>query len=110
MVKHTVKKIGVLSVFKTFLTVGLIVGALLGLFLSVMFSSSPAGVLGFEAPSTEPPTGLFSPASGLLSGIIGGLFYGLAVAILGSLGAALYNVAAGVVGGIELELEQPSER
>ena len=40
-----------------------------------------------------------------VAGLIVGVIYGLFFIIFGAIGALVYNVAAGFVGGVELELE-----
>jgi hypothetical protein len=58
--------------------------------------------------------GALSSETGLMGGVAGAIFLLVAPVIYGAisfvfvaLGCAIYNIVAGYVGGIELELEQP---
>jgi hypothetical protein len=93
-----IKRLGVASVSKTLLIVygviGLIVGALVSLIslLSAPLASGSAGagarlLLGIGAIIAMP------------------IFYGIVGAIVGAIVAWVYNLAAGFVGGIEVQLE-----
>lgn len=98
--RQTVHHIGVLSLGKiagiVYAVMGLIGGAiftLISLFGSVLGS--------FAADSPEP---LFGILFGVGSIIVLPIFYGAMGFLVGLVAAAVYNVAARFVGGLELEL------
>jgi hypothetical protein len=91
--KFVVKRVGVLSLAKTFGVIYAVIGLILGAFMT-LFSLVGAGMV---------QSGL-----GVLFGvgaiILLPIFYGLAGFVVGALVAFVYNFVAGFVGGIELEL------
>lgn len=102
LTKVEVKRVGVVSVFKIYLILGVILGIILGLLLIPILPMAPT------TPAVRPggyPTGLL-PLGGLVGGILLGILYGIVASIAGVIGAILYNLAAKVVGGIELDLEE----
>ncbi len=100
MTKVEVRRVGVVSVFKIYLILGLILGIILGLLLVPLLSMAPTSP-GAAQPSL--PTGLL-PLGGLVGGILIGVLYGILLGIGGAIGALLYNLAAKIVGGLELDL------
>jgi hypothetical protein len=98
MAATTIRRLGVMSVGKIYgaLTagMGLLIGALFALASMVGMGLSDSA-----APSFM--TGLF----GVGAIIILPLFYGVMGFIMGIIGAALYNLLAGVVGGVTIETE-----
>ena len=92
------KRIGPLSVAKMAATIYAIFGLAVGAVFS-MFS-----MVGLAAGPSETPA-----AIGMLFGVGAviwlPLFYGAAGFVVALIGAALYNVFANLVGGIELQLE-----
>jgi hypothetical protein len=79
---------------------GLIFGVIYGLIFMVVGGAIMAGG-GREAGGA----GVGSFAIGLIMMVAIPVFYGILGFIGGALGGVIYNVAAGFVGGIELELE-----
>jgi hypothetical protein len=93
---HIVKSVGVLSVAKV---MGLIY-ACMGLIVAPLFLLM--GVLVAAAGQrNNPVAGIFSVGIALLLPV----FYGVMGFIAGLIGALLYNLFAGWVGGFELEIE-----
>ena len=94
------KRVGVLSVGKILGAIYAVLGLLIGGIVSII------SVLGAS----------FGGGNQALPGVLGGvaaivlipLFYGVIGFLAGVIGAALYNVAAGLIGGIELEFENPT--
>ena len=98
----TVKRISPGSAFKVGLVVyaflGLVLGAFMGLF-SMMIGS--LGNMGSDAGFGAK---LFGFGFGLASIIIFPIFYGILGGIGGALTALIYNLAAGWVGGLEVDI------
>lgn len=95
-----VKRVGPLSMgkisFVVYAVIGLIIGAIVALL--ALFGAA----LG-DAGSSGPFLGM---ALGVGAIIILPIFYGLLGFLAGLIGAAIYNVAAGMVGGVEVDLQQ----
>jgi len=92
-----VKRIGVLSLGKMLGVLYGAIGLLIGVFVAVF--SIIAAVIGAQRQG-----GALSPLFGVVAIVWAPLFYGVAGFVGGILSAALYNVAAGVVGGVEIEV------
>lgn len=105
MNKLRINKLGVLSVAKIYAVMMLVISLLIsipyGLFI-IIFSLSGAGSIGGQG-------GLALGGGGIIFGLlvmIGiPIMYSLMGFIFGALGALIYNVFAGFVGGIEIEVE-----
>ncbi len=104
MNKLRINKLGVLSVAKMYalimLAVSLIISIPYGLFImffgaAMMSAGGRGGVLG----------GGGGIIAGLLLMIGLPIFYGAIGFVFGAIGALIYNVFAGVIGGIEIEVE-----
>ncbi|MEZ5319597.1 MAG: hypothetical protein R2752_19510 [Vicinamibacterales bacterium] len=78
---------------------GLIIGGLFSLI--AMFGGFAAGMSGDEGAAAAPFVGMFFGVGAI---IILPIFYGVCGAIVVAIGAALYNVVAGMVGGIEIDV------
>src|SRR5829696_2089593 len=104
MAKVQIRRMGVLSCAKiysiTLAAMGLIIGVIYGLIFMVVGGAMMAGG-GRDAGMA----GGSSLVIGLVMMIAIPVFYGVIGFIGGIIGALVYNVAAGVVGGLELELE-----
>ena len=95
------KRIGVLSAAKIVGTVYGVFGILTGLFF-MAFSLLGAGI----AAANEEVSPLFGMIFGVGGLIIFPLMYACMGFVFGALSAALYNLFSGMVGGIEVELQQ----
>jgi len=97
----TIKRIGPGSAFKVGLVVyaflGLVIGVFVALFSMLAGSLVPSGN-GIVAPAA------FGMGFGLASIIIFPILYGIIGAVVASIVALLYNLAAGVVGGVEVDI------
>lgn len=91
-----VKRIGPASAFK----VGLISYAILGLIVGV-FCSLIAIIGAWFAPHAHLP---FARAVGLFAVLLCPLVYGILGGVIAVISALLYNLVAGWVGGVEVEL------
>ena len=104
MAKMQIKRMGVFSCAKiysiTMAAFGLIFGVIYGLFFMVVGGAMLAG--GGRDSGAAGASGL---VIGLVMMIAIPVFYGILGFVMGAVGALVYNVAAGFVGGIELELE-----
>jgi hypothetical protein len=104
MAKVQIKRVGVFSCAKmysiTLAALGLIIGVIYGLIFMVLGGAMMAGG-GRDAT----PAGASSFVIGIVMMIAIPIFYGVIGFIGGIIGGLVYNVAAGVVGGLELELE-----
>ena len=100
MAKMQIKRVGVFSYAKISAVVmagiALVIGIPLGLIMMV---------IGAAALTQDGAAGGVGIGMGLAYMVILPIIYGLMGFIFGAVGALIYNVAAGFVGGIELELE-----
>ena len=95
------RRIGVWSTAKIVGTVHAVFGLITGLLFAAI-SMVGAGI----AAASEDPSGLLGPLFGVGAIIFFPLLYGCMGVLFGALSAALYNLFSGMVGGIELELQQ----
>lgn len=105
MNKLRIKKLGILSVAKMYAAIMLVISLLISIpygLIIIVFSLSGAGTVGGQG-------GLALGGGGIVLGLgimIGlPIFYGLIGFVGGAIGALLYNLFAGFVGGIEIEVE-----
>lgn len=103
MAKMVVKRVGVFSYAKimaiTMAAMGLFIGVIYGLIFMIFGAAMMSG--GRETAGA----GVGGVVVGLLMMVGFPIFYGFIGFVFGALGALIYNVSAGFVGGIELELE-----
>jgi Transmembrane domain of unknown function (DUF3566) len=97
-----VRRVGPGSAFK----VGLVVYALIGLVLGICmaFISMIAGTFGSMGQSAAPGARLFGFGMGFGAIIFFPVIYGLIGGIFAAIGAAVYNLAAGWVGGLDVDI------
>ncbi len=104
MAEMTIRRVGVFSVAKMHSLVmfvfGLIFGVIYGLFFMIFGAAMSA-----MAPRDGAMGGIGTIIMGVLMMIGIPIFYGVLGFIFGALGAFVYNIAAGIVGGIKLDLE-----
>jgi hypothetical protein len=105
MAEMTIKRFGVISVAKMYsllsFIIGLIFGVIYGLLL-IIFGAAMTAV----APSNEGTAGGVSTVVMGIGIIIGvPLIYAVMGFISGAIGALIYNGVAGIMGGVQLELE-----
>ena len=108
MNKLRIKKLGVLSVAKMYAVMAFIISLLIaipyGLFIIVF---SLIGAAGASGQSNEGALAL--GGGGIVMGIVVmiaiPIMYTVIAFIGGALGAVIYNILAGIVGGIEIEVE-----
>lgn len=103
--KWTLARIGLWSAMRTGFTVFAAVGLIMGLFWGVMlalFASLMASAASVRDPGFGPGAVVFLPLFG--AALMGGV--GAVAALLSAL---VYNLSAGVFGGLELEIEAGAE-
>ena len=93
-----VKSVGVVSVGKMYGAISAAMGLLFGIGIA-LFSVLGAGL----ADTTE--SAILGPVLGVGAVIVLPIFYGVLGFIGGVIGAALYNVFAAMVGGVEIQTE-----
>lgn len=108
MNKLTIRKFGVLSVAKIYgvmmLIISLIIAIPYGLII-IVFSL----IGGIGAGSQDGAAGLALGGGGVVAGIaimiVLPIIYGIMGFVFGLIGALVYNILAGLVGGVEIEVE-----
>ncbi len=95
------KSIGVMSAAKIVAVMYAVMGLIGGLMFAAIFSFVPMAMDGPDAP----PSWL-APMFGVGSIVMMPIFYGVIGFCIGAIGAVIYNALAGMIGGIELRLEQ----
>jgi hypothetical protein len=105
MNKLRIKKLGVLSVAKMYAAIAFVISLLIaipyGLFI-IIFS-----LMGSSVARGDAAVGVigFGVVGGIAVMIILPIMYTLMAFIGGAIGALIYNIFAGFVGGIEIEVE-----
>ena len=105
MAEMMVRRIGVLSLAKIqgllMFVIGLIIGVIYGLFF-MLFGAAMSSMTRGDNPMMG---GISSIVAGVVIMITVPIFYGILGFVGGAISGFIYNIAAGVVGGIKLELE-----
>ena len=94
------KSVGVLSAAKIVGLMYAILGLFTGLIFAAVFSFLPAGL---DTPNDIPHW--IAPMFGLGSLVVMPIMYGVMGFIGGAIGAVIYNVLAGMMGGLVLRIE-----
>ncbi len=93
-----IKRVGVLSAAKLYAAISFAMGLIVGVFFAL------ASVIGMSMGAQDE-----SPFFGMMFGVGAvvflPIFYGLMGFVFGAIGAALYNLFAGMVGGLEVETQ-----
>lgn len=103
-----IRKLGILSLAKIYAVMMFVMSLLIsipyGLFIIILFLIGGVGT-----GRQDGMAGLLVGGGGVIMGLIVmvmiPVFYALAGFIAGALGALIYNIFAGIVGGIEIEVE-----
>jgi len=112
MAKTILKKLGVFSVAKLeaviFAVIGLISGIITAIITTMAASwvSAVGTIVGPSGVPVAPALGGISAGVGILAIVIMPIAYGLVGFIAGAIGAFLYNLIAGWIGGIEMEFDE----
>ena len=104
MAKYQIRRMGVFSCAKIYAVVmaafGVIIGVIYGLIFMVVGGAMMAG-----GGRDSGAAGASSLVVGLIMMVVIPIIYGVIGFVAGAIGGVVYNVAAGFVGGIELEIE-----
>lgn len=108
MAKVTIRRLGILSMAKMQGLVGAVVGLIIGILYGIFFMIFGA----IMATSGAQGSG-FGAAGGVIVGLVimigMPVFYGALAFVGGAIVAAVYNFAAGYIGGLEMELNGISD-
>ncbi|CAN5280174.1 MAG: hypothetical protein M3407_03075 [Acidobacteriota bacterium] len=108
--KVTVKRVGVLSLAKIqgllMAVIGLIFGVFYGLFIMIFGAALMSASAGRDGGGAAMAGGI---VGGLMAMILIPIFYGVLGFVFGAISALIYNAAAGVIGGLEMEIENKSD-
>jgi len=106
MAEMTIRRFNVFSVAKIQGFLGFVIGLLIGVIYGLVFMIFGAAISSL-APQGDSQAmgGVGAIVIGLVIMIAVPIFYGILAFIGGAIGALVYNLAAGVVGGLKFELE-----
>jgi hypothetical protein len=106
MAEMTIRRFNVFSVAKIQGFLGVVIGLLIGVVYGLIFMIFGAAISSL-APQADSQAlgGVGAIVVGLIIMIAVPVFYGILGFIGGAIGALVYNLAAGVVGGLKFELE-----
>jgi len=106
MAEMTIRRFGVLSVAKMYgllmFIFGLVFGVIYGLFL-ILFGAAMTAASGEGINATAGGVSTVVLGLGMMIGLP--IFYGVLGFIMGAIGGLVYNILAGMVGGVKFELE-----
>jgi hypothetical protein len=106
MAEMTVRRVGVLSLAKMQALLMFVIGLIIGVIYGLIFMIFGAAIMAMGGRGQEAAMGGVSTVvMGIVMMIAVPIFYGIIGFIGGAIGGFVYNLAAGVVGGIKLELE-----
>ncbi len=102
--KYEIKRFEYFPVFKLVITVCLVVGIIFGIILGALLG---AGIGSFSQYYDLGRIGLggAGAALGVIMGVVFGIIWAILAGIVSILYVFIYNLAAGLVGGIEVELK-----
>lgn len=98
-----VRRVGVFSAGKVMGAFGVFIGLLIGGFMALFAMLGTA--VQIQGAQNAPASQLPAMAMGVGALIFAPVFYGVFCFISGIIYAAIYNLVAGVVGGLELDLQ-----
>jgi hypothetical protein len=106
MAEMTIRRFNIFSVAKIQGFLGFVIGLLIGVVYGLVFMIFGAAISSL-APQGDSQAmgGVGAIVIGLIIMIAVPIFYGILGFIGGAIGALVYNLAAGVVGGLKFELE-----
>jgi hypothetical protein len=105
MAEMTIRRLGVFSVAKIEGLLLFVMGLIIGVIYGLVFMIFGAAITSLAPSGDQAMGGVGSIIAGIVIMIAVPIFYGVLGFIGGAIGALIYNLAAGVVGGIKIELE-----
>jgi hypothetical protein len=106
MAEMTIRRFSILSVAKMQALLMFVIGLIIGLIYGLIFMIFGAALTALMPQNDgRAMSGIGSVVGGIVIIIAFPIFYGVLGFIGGAIGAIVYNIAAGVVGGIKFELE-----
>ncbi|MFN2529759.1 MAG: hypothetical protein ABR555_00530 [Pyrinomonadaceae bacterium] len=107
MAEMTIRRFGVFSVAKMQALVGFVMGLIIGVIYGLILIVAGAAILGFGGRDAA-AGGVGPVVMGIGVMIIVPIFYTILGFIGGAIVALVYNLAAGVIGGVKFDLEGAS--
>ena len=108
MAKMELKRVGIFSSAKISGIVGAGLGLIIGVIYGLIMMTVGAAMLTQNSSGAGPGAGV-GIIGGLIMMIVIPIFYGVLSFIFGALYAVIYNIAAGFVGGLEMEFENTQQ-
>ena len=105
MAEMMVRRVGVFSLAKMQGLIMFVVGLIIGVIYGLAFMALGATMSSLGPRDSAAMGGISSIVIGLILMIAIPIFYGIIGFIGGAIGGFVYNIAAGIVGGIKLDLE-----
>src|SRR6266850_1907669 len=105
MAEMTIRRFSVMSVAKMYSLLLFVAGLIIGVIYGLGFMFFGAMISALAPHEGQTAGGISSIIIGLVIMIAFPIFYAIIGFIAGAIGALIYNVAAGVVGGVKFELE-----
>ena len=109
MARMMVKRIGVLSAAKMYSLVGFGIGLIVGVIYGLIVMMFGAAMMMSSSGTSSSSAGAGAGASGFIIGLLimvgFPILYGVMCFVAGAIGALIYNTAARIAGGVELELD-----
>jgi hypothetical protein len=105
MSRLRINKMGIFSFAKMQGVMGLVIGLIIGVIYGLIiigYSLLGASLVGNDAKLAVGGGGVIA---GIVTMIAVPIVYGIFAFIFGALGALIYNIFAGIVGGVEIEVE-----
>ena len=105
MAEMTIKRVGVFSIAKIQALLMFVIGLIIGVIYGLVFMFFGAAIAAMAPNSDQTLGGIGSVVGGLVIMVLFPIFYGILGFIGGVIGGLVYNLAAGIVGGIKIDLE-----
>jgi len=108
MAEMTIRRFGVFSVAKLQALLMFVMGLFIGVIYGLFFMIFGAAISAMAPRGGQAAGGIGTIVIGIVIMIGVPIFYGILGFIGGIIGALVYNLAAGIVGGVKFELEGDS--
>jgi hypothetical protein len=106
VMKQELKRIGVVSMMKVYAVVGFVLGLIYGAIIFLLMLLGGLSAASFVGGDSGAGGGIMIAVVGLLIAIAIVFMFTIVEAIVGGIMAIVYNVIAGSIGGIEIELAE----